>query len=196
MKGVFVIGDENATGIGDNQGWRSDIERLVETELYNVVYDLSVPGETSTSLKKNLEKEVERRLHDGGYLAILSIGRNDAKSVVKDEEPQVGVEQFEKNVREILQVLDSLVDKIVVVSIPPVINELVNPHEPSETYHSNERVKRYNDVLENVSPTFIHPFNDVKRYEQYLIDGVHLNTNGFNLYSDELKRIVLRFIED
>lgn len=198
MKGVIILGDANASGRGSTVGWADMLQNKVREDFFNVQYNLSIPGETSQSLLKNVKNEVKRRTwyrkEKDKYLAILSVGRDDAKSIVKPNNTQTKHEDFELNIKRILAILKPLVTKTVVLAIPPVIKNESSPHTSSNTYHSNKIIKQYNNILENLSTNFINPFQDIKDYKKYLTKGIFLNKKGHELYYYKINTVHNKFI--
>jgi lysophospholipase L1-like esterase len=123
---------------------------------------------------------------------ILSFGANDAAPWKK----QVSLEQFNKNMDTIMRVFRG--SKIIVFLTPPVND----PNEPEETKRYNDLLDQYSAVSKKVcqkhsvryvdSPTVYG--NLLKSGNDYHMgDGVHLDEKGYEVFIDQVAKVIKTF---
>ncbi|NQZ84783.1 MAG: hypothetical protein HRU03_03610 [Nanoarchaeales archaeon] len=201
MNAILCFGDSITYGRGE-QPARSWVGRLKQDfeikDKYNVVYNLGIPGDTSTKLLKRIETEIKNRVHyireDDKFTIIISIGINDSIGILTPKNIQTKEKQFIKNINELIEISKKYTPNIILLSQTPVNEKLVCPYE--NTYFSNEMIKKYNQIIEEVSNInklkYIDIFNPILKlnYIELLEDGVHFNSKGYNemykIIKDEL----------
>ena len=197
MFGIIVFGDSITHGRGEqpSRGWAGRLKNDFESQdKYNAVYNLGIPGDTSTGLLKRIEVELtSRAIHkrkDDRYLTIIAIGANDARGIGAPENPQTNPEVFEQQVTQILSIAKQHSQETIIIGLTPVDEDRTTPYE--NTYFSNEKQQAYNQILQKLSEQNHVQFIDVfpafstLNYKELLEDGVHPNVKGY----DELYDII------
>jgi lysophospholipase L1-like esterase len=205
MKGILCFGDSITFGRGENPsiGWCGRLKNYFENkETYNGVYNLGVSGHTSTDLLKRFDVEASGRIRNkrstDKYLILIAIGTNDAKfdGKPKEENERTTKEQFRKNIKKLITKGKSYQSKLAIIGLTPVDESRTSPYE--KTWFKSERVKLFNDTLKELCKQNNMPFLDMynvmikQNYSRMLKDGVHPNSQGYNLMFKEIKD----FIED
>lgn len=203
MFGILAFGDSITYGRGEQpmQGWVGRLKNDFEAQdKYNGVYNLGIPGDTSTELLKRIEIELTSRARykrpEDTYTVLIAIGTNDAKSVGTPEGHKTPPDVFEKQVTKIVSIAKEHAQTVVLIGLTPVDEARTNPYE--QTYLTNKKQQKYDAILQKVSEEqsllFIDvytPFSD-QNYPELLDDGLHPNTKGYDLLYDiineELKK--------
>ncbi|MFH1589335.1 MAG: GDSL-type esterase/lipase family protein [archaeon] len=190
MKGILVFGESTSFGRGDNEngGWSGRLKRYFESkDYYNVVYNLGVPGQSSTDLLERFDIEAKARTKkiwpNDEFTIIFAIGTNDSKGLDTPDNVKTPLDKFKKNILTLIDESKKFTDKIVFIGLIPVNEDITNPYE--NTYFFNERTKQYNEVIKNCCKDnnilFIDMFDDWFKsdYKTLLGDGVHPNSKGY-----------------
>ena len=110
MKAILCFGDSITFGYGESpkKGWCGRLKDYFETkEYHNGIYNLGVPGHTSTDLLKRFDSEAQGRvrLHKPSkYIILIAIGTNDCKfdGNLENNNPRTTNDQFRKNIEELI----------------------------------------------------------------------------------------------
>ena len=204
MKGILCFGDSITFGIGEipNKSWCGRLKDYFEVKRdYNVVYNLGVPGHTSTDILKRFDSEAEGRIRIkrplDKYLVLIAIGTNDCKFNGKPEDnnPRITEDQFKKNIQELITKANSYQAKLAFIGLPPVDESRTLYYE--ETCFKSERVKLFNDIIKKVCEEnnilFLDIFDIMVKgdYLHLLDDGLHPNSVGY----DFMFKHVIKFVE-
>jgi len=191
MNGVLIFGDSIVAGRGTikDKNWvRRLTQDFYKKDKYNtIVYNLGVPGESTTELLERFITECKARARprDPGdhFAIILSIGINDTKGVSSSDNPKTPINIFRRNIRKLIKLAKGYTDFIIFVGLMPVDENKTTPID--NNYFLNERVKTYNDVIKNVCEEKRVPFVALlddwpkEDYRKFLSeDGVHPNELG------------------
>lgn len=203
MNAILIFGASGAFGIGVDPklGWvgrlKSDFE---PKEKYNAVYNLGVPGETSSDLLKRFDIEakarIKKRWPKDKYAIVFSIGTNDSASREKDGEPTNNIDTLSRNMRELVSKAKEYTDRVLVMGLWPVDEERVQPYEAY--YFLNERIKKYHEaikaVCQELSVPFLDKFEEVYNsdYKPLLLDGIHGTEEGYQ----RLYELVKNWLEE
>src|SRR3989338_5108 len=146
MRGILCFGDSITFGRGEssNKGWCDRLKDYFEVKEYNGVYNLGVPGHTSTDLLKRFDSEAKGRIRikrpSDKYLILIAIGTNDSKwDGMPENNPRTTDKQFRKNIKKLIVKAKSYKANLAFIGLPPVDEEKTLPYE--ETSFKNERVK-------------------------------------------------------
>jgi lysophospholipase L1-like esterase/pimeloyl-ACP methyl ester carboxylesterase len=199
---ILTVGDSNGAAIN---GWPVQLRKLLP---YSIVINQSVPGNTIgfnnlNNFKLNTLQNMQNYLDSTfrcltsekelNYI-ILGLGTNDAKRV------------FEKRQNEVSKNFDSLIEltkeyfrankqpipKIVIVSPPPMNEEIVNV----EKYGGgNNRIDKNHLKFKKVAKKHDALFIDVntilkKSQKEFTIDGVHLTSEAQFQVANEICNIL------
>jgi len=200
MKGILCFGDSITFGRGEipNKSWCGRLKEFFESKAkYNGVYNLGVPGHTSTDLLKRFDSEASGRIRinkpSDNYLIIISVGTNDCKLDGKpgDKKPRTTDDQFRKNIKELITKAKSYQAKLVFMGLPPVDKSKTQPFE--ETWFKSERVELFNDIVKELCKENNVLFFDIfkimgkENYAQLLGDGLHPNSAGYDFMFEKIK---------
>lgn len=209
MFGILVFGDSIVQGRGEvpSFGWTGRLKKDFESkDYYNVLYNLGIPGESSTYLLKRFEIEIKNRINyirdKDKFIILIGIGINDSRGLGLPSNNETPIEQFNKNIKELINIAKKYTSNVALISLTPVDESLVNPYE--NTYFNNELVCKYNKIiLDNVEKAecdFIDVYQYLinLNYEKLLQDGLHPNSEGYKKMFNFIKSklIELKYLED
>lgn len=191
MRRIFVFGDSIAFGRGvkRDDNWVSKISVFFDGEFSkeNIVFNLSIPSETSTDLDARFEKELIARIKskepEDYNIIIIATGINDSK--VKLKKPRVAKDRFVENIREIIDVAEKHADKIIFVGLTRV-------QERKVSQFRNTLISEYNNLIRDAcldkKVTFVDIFNDWpgNSSNYYCNDGVHPNEMGHTYIAEKI----------
>lgn len=186
MKAILCFGDSITFGVGEVPavGWVGRLKNDFEIEELKAVYNLGIPGDTSTGLKKRIATECSlrcRRNHPSHYTVIIAVGMNDIRST-DDFKTQVEIGDFKSNVLGSIDVALESVDKVVLFGITSV-DEMITMSWEGYAY-TNTDILEYNQVLKEISEEkgveFVDLFNSIEDIKADLEDGLHPNSSGYD----------------
>ena len=195
MFAITIFGDSIVFGRGNAKdgGWVGRLKKEFEVkDYYNVVYNLGIPGDTSTNLLKRFDPECKPRIkfHRKGdrHILIIGIGINDSRLI--NNLPETNPKKFAENIQKLIQKAKKLTKEIVLIGLTPVNDEIARDYEG--TFFSNERVKQYNDIIKSNCKKSDVLFIDVfKKIDQkYLDDGLHPNSKGYQKMYEIIKKLI------
>jgi len=202
MKGILIFSDSIGFGRGEspNIGWAGRLKQDFEPkESHNCLFNLSIPGETSTSLLKRLNTECKARIkykrQGDKFTIIISIGMNDSKGINNKNNINTPLPTFKKNISRIITTVKKYSKEIILTGLTPASEE---PFE--NTYFTNKQIETFNNVLqesakiENIQ--FINTFKEFKKldYKKLLADGLHPNKKGYDELYNIIKKEVLNML--
>ncbi len=189
MHAYLIFGDSITHGRGENpsQGWVGRFKKDFEArQYYNVVYNLGIPGDNSTQLCNRVRVECEARIQkhrpEDQFHIVIAIGLNDSK-VIQDK-PLTTLEKFSENITQIIHIAKKHTQRVTIISLTPVVQSKTQNYE--STQFTNERVKKYNEVLTQIATDTNCTFIDVlspllkMQYDKLLDDGLHPNSEGYD----------------
>jgi lysophospholipase L1-like esterase len=138
MEGILCFGGSITFGRGEipNKSWCGRLKDYFEVKgSHNGVYNLGVPGHTSTDLLKRFDAEAEGRIRikrpSDKYLILVAIGTNDCKFDGKPENnnPRTTDDQFRKNINELITKAKLHKAKLAFIGLSPVDKARTLPFE-------------------------------------------------------------------
>lgn len=203
MYGILAFGDSIVFGRGDNKdrGWVGRLRKYFEVKDYfNALYNLGVPGETSTDLLKRFDIEAKGRIRNkrsnDRYVIMIGIGNNDCVGIDRPDNHLIDPGRFRNNILKLINLSNSYTENVVFISFLPVDEDKTNPYE--KTFLTNESIKRYNDIIKECckehDTLFIDIFDEWIRsdYKQLLGDGVHPNAQGYDKMYETIKDFLIK----
>lgn len=189
---IIIFGDSIAWGSGEspNIGWAGRLKEVHEVKgPWNRVYNLAIPGETSEKLLKHFDPSLIARAsirEDDNNTVVLALGINDTQE--QNGVRKVSLENFEKNISQVLSTAKKYVQEIYVVSLSNLGKEESLDWEEGKNYSMN-RIREYNSCLKKLSEKFDCTFIDVEDVldGEDLTDGLHPNSKGY----DKLAEIII-----
>ncbi len=201
MFGILVFGDSISFGVGENPniGWVGRLKKYFEPKgFHNYVFNLAVPGETSTTLLKRFESEIKSRvkyLHPKDkFIVMLAIGINDSRRIGTIDKVQTNPKIFEKNIIKLIKISKKYTKQILIVGLTPVDKDITAPFE--DTYFTNNQIQEYDKILKKSALKnkidYVNLFNPIfeSNYKKLLADGLHPNKKGYG----KMHRIVKEFL--
>ena len=204
MQAILCFGNSITFGVGEKPklGWVGRLNASFGSkDTYNFVTNLGFPGHDSFDLLKRFDAECKTRSRmrrdTDKFLILISIGTNDCRC---EEHPsknkcRTKVEDFQKNIIKLVEKSIKYPAKIAFVGIPPVNEKVTMPWE-EKYYYTNERVKRFNDVVKDTCKKYQIPFIDMftimskEKYSKMLIDGIHPNNKGYDFMYLKIKEFI------
>lgn len=196
---VFILGDSISCGFYDPQGgWADRLKRRLmvrtthEPDAYFVVYNLAVDGSTSKDVLKSLG-ELVRRLPDGdSALALVAVGINDACRLASLHTPQVDLDAYMANIKQIAGDLKSIA-QVVFVGLTPVDDSKTHPLPWAPRLScSDEDAAKYDAALAEAAHqaaagyVAIRPLFSGRAYHDTLYDGLHPTNLGHELIFEQV----------
>lgn len=207
MHNILIFGDSITWGAVDSKGgWAQRIKDYVNIQTLagknhnNNVYPLGISGENSGELIKRLEAEASIRLDEDNKTAlIIAIGINDSQIELLTHTNKISVEDFRKNLNQIVEIGKKFAQQVIFVGLTPVDEGKVKPMPWKLTHgYANEQIEKYNNVLKEVaeeqSVTFLEVYAKFQEVESkaLLFDGLHPNDKGHELIYSIVKEYLLK----
>jgi len=166
-----------------------DEKQLKNPELYYIIYNLGISGDTSKDILERLDFETKQRLKllDKGeeVIIIVQVGANDSIINNKTREHHVSIFNYEENVQQIVNVTKKYATKIIFIGHEPINESLVDPIPwlPGHSYlnkHIEEYENKTKEICKKNNIHFTNIFNkNDNNYNDILSpDGAHLNSKG------------------
>jgi lysophospholipase L1-like esterase len=197
----ILFGASIAFGVTDyeNGGWAGHLRKFADNqEKDNHFTNLAISGDTSRGLLNRLETEARLRIRDKPseeFTIIITIGTNDSRINKLDAQNNISEEEFRENMLKLIKIAKKLVKKVVILGLFPIYEEKTSPFK-EQKYYSNERVKRYNDILKECSEQENVPFKNFfpswknKNLKELFDDGLHPNKEGHLMAYKEIKEFL------
>ena len=201
MFGTLVCGDSISFGRGEspNIGWAGRLKKYFETQdFYNCLFNLGIPGDTTTTLIKRFETEIKARIkynYPGDkFIVMIAIGINDSRGIGSPDKLETKPAKFESNILKLIKIAKKYTKHVVVVGLTPADKDITNPFE--DTYFTNDQIKKYDEILKKSARTnkihHINLFDPISKlnYKKLLTDGLHPNKKGYN----EMYKVIKEFL--
>ncbi len=194
MSRICVFGDSTGWGAWDLEkgGWVNRLWLFLaengerETDIYN----LSISGGTTDTILARFEAEAKTREAD---ILIFQSGGNDAAYEHKEDNYQVPLDKFRKNIEEIIQRAKKITDKVVFIGFKNVDEAKTKPVPWVDIYYTNENIEKYSktmkDVCEERNVLFLNIFGLLAKED--LDDGLHPNAAGHKKIFEVVKEFLL-----
>lgn len=197
MATIFGFGDSILFGSWDDElgGWIQRLrihimkKRLHENAPLTRVYNLGVPGETSTQLLQRAEHDLVGRITSSSNFFIVATGMNDLAYILSEQKHVTDLEQFEKNLQSIIRILGKYDNsKVIFLTVTPVNEKIASSREGKNTSRIDAYVQSYNQKLsevcsrENIAVINVYGAlmeTDLKK--TIASDGVHPTTLGHKI---------------
>lgn len=175
---IGVWGDSITHGSCDEEalGWVGRIRKVLPADDWNHIYNFGICGDTSEDLIARFDVELEA-LHP--QKVIFAIGINDSKFPEGSDTHLVSLEQYEQNLRKLIEKAKAHADTISIVGATQVVHEW---RSASGSRFMNEEIAKFNEVMKKVTAEYNLNFIDV--FETLdpttdLADGLHPNAQGY-----------------
>src|SRR3989344_8144981 len=203
MSQVFLFGDSITYGEFDTEqaGWAERLKKIAfEKQLkgsdWIAVYNLGIPGEHTNDFLKRFEREFEARKDpEEENFFVFAFGANDAAFLPDKREFQVPLQQYERNIKNIIGISRRLHSKkIIFLTTTPVLEEILAKSGRSKE-RKNEYIKKYNIALkrvcsdEGIDVVDVHGAYLKNGYEGFFSpDGLHPNSAGHKLIFEIVRK--------
>lgn len=207
---ILVFGDSFALGRWDKKGgWvnrlrnhldkKTEFNKWYEHKFYEL-YNLSIGGNRTPKLLRILEGEIKPRYwKEKDYIILFQIGTNDAAVSFPKEKPKVRLNEFRKNIKEIIEVSKKYSRNLVFLGLTPSEENKVTPAPWNKNFsYKNKQIKKYNHTLKEICKSkdvhFVDLFEKMSSRDSgtLLVDGVHPNTKGHQLIFEVVKDYLIK----
>ena len=193
MTRVCIFGANIAWGAWDTKlgGWANRLKLYFFKEnKRNDVYKLSVSGDTSKGLLKRFDVECNARKPN---IIVFDIGCNDSLFSCKHE-LGVSLEDFKKNLLELVSKARAFTNKIVFVEITKADESKTMPIPwDKKAFYKNKENLQYNSAIKELCEkeklVFVELFSLLS--DSDLEDGLHPNSVGHKKIFEKVKPVLV-----
>ena len=166
---ILCLGDSITYGARDRYGrsYPAELGKIMfeRTGEFYYCHNYSKCGDTSSDLLRKTWNA--SKSHKDAKLALVMIGTNDTQRAIPEE-------IYRDNLRQILTIVN-IHGKIPIVATLPELGK-------TPLYMKNrDYIKKYNNVLRNLSREIDFEMCDMSGTEKHYIDNVHYTHEGYNL---------------
>jgi len=201
MFGILAFGASITFGRGNsvNGGWAGRFKKYFEAQdYYNSLYNLGIPGDSTTDLLRRFEVECQARIKfkrpGDKFVILIGIGTNDSRLV--NNKPQTKPEVFKKNILKLIKLSQKYTQSISFIGLTPVDEKRTQPYET--TYFFNERIEKYNNIIKECCQEnkilFLDMFEKWKNFDasKLLGDGLHPSAEGYEKMYQVIKNFLIK----
>lgn len=190
MATICIFGDSTTWGATDPKqgGWanrlRNHFERLGgDIEVYN----LGISGDNTNDLLERIRVECEAREPS---IIVFAIGINDSQYIKSKNNPCVSLDNFQNNLKKLLQIAQQFASKIIFIGVIKVDESKTMPCSTTKmNYYDNENIIKYNSAIKFICKennfSFIETFDLLETTD--LDDGLHPNSKGHEKMFEKIK---------
>lgn len=202
MTTILVFGDSISYGAWDPEGgWVQrlrkylDEKQLRNPNLYFLVCNLGISGDTTEDILQRFEFETKQRIDkEDETIIIFAVGANDTQWLNKENTARVSEKDFEQNIIKLIKKAKEVTQHIYFVGILPVDGYKLDPipWAPDRSY-KEQRIEKFNDILKecciNGKVWFIPLYREMLKvnYKAMLQDGVHPTAEGHKIIFETVK---------
>lgn len=188
---IAIWGDSITYGTGDSEalGWVGRLRKRLTDEVCRV-HNRGIGGDTSTGVLRRLEVEVDSLEPE---ISMIAIGTNDSKFPDKGKENKVSFNLFETNLKEIIQIMKSKSQTVIVVGLTQMSE---SPTEYTDIF-TNESLKRYDNAIKEIAQDMDVEYIDMWEIldtESDIADGLHPNDGGYEKMFRSILPVVQKYI--
>lgn len=207
---IIALGDSVTYGVRpnrevlENETFVARLEQSLRRDFPGLrTINAGVPGNNTKDLLLRLDRDVIQKHPD---VVIVMIGINDAAYVdagpVARMEPRIPMEEFRKNLIEIIERIQKTSAKVVLVTPNPISRAYIYSNVGYYSDHDiNGALRKYAATIVSVGKSKNVPVVDVfqtwislNNYDSLLIDGMHPNAEGHAKISQMLARECKRLL--
>jgi len=189
---MCIFGDSTAWGAWDREkgGW---VNRLwlyaSKKDIGCEIYNLSISGGTTETILERFESESKIREADA---IIFQSGGNDSSLVGKNGPNQIPLDQFRKNLEEIIRRSKNITPNIIFIGFKNVDETKTMPVSWIDIYYINTEIKKYDDLMRVVCRENNIPYLDIFGLleNEDLDDGLHPNAAGHGKIFEKVKNFL------
>jgi len=156
------------------------------------VYNLGIPGDSTTGILKRIISEVSVRKPG---LILIQLGINDTRREGSASAPcETSLTKFRANLTELIKKAKSLAE-VIFVSVYPIDDSKTTPASWRPIYYFSRDAEKYAQAMKDVCRELKVPYIDIFNQwlktnykEKYLYkDGLHANSNGHKYIFEQVK---------
>lgn len=196
---VLVFGDSITQGFWDTDGgWVAHIRKQYDQQMIDgtdndppTIFNLGVSGDSSDDILARFDNEAKVRAREE-LAFVIAVGVNDSRT--KAGENYSDTNRYTQNLSEILKLAKQYSGKVLFVGLTPCVEERSNPVSWGDTGYTNDRIKEFDNALqefcqENRVPfvEVFEPFAKAEAETELLPDSLHPNDKGHQLIADLIK---------
>ena len=205
MNRITVFGGGTAHGLWDSQGgWshrlRTNLyKRTIDTngEEHWELYNLAIRGDSSQDIKERFKDDLEETMKhedEAEQITILHVGGNDAQFIYEEDDVRTSPEDFEANLKEIVEQSKEKSDTTILMGMIPVDEEPKPiPDSGGRSFTAN-RMKHYHGIIQEVAEEkevlLLDLFKQFKGNSDLYQDGLHPNNEGHKVIFQELQEMM------
>lgn len=203
MVKILIFGDSITWGAFDTEhgGW---VERLKiyffnqTSGPFHDVYNLGISSDDTRGLLFRLEKQMEiiEKIEPEEYIFIFSIGSNDCRYIKTKENKVVSINEFEENLKEIINLAKKYSYKIIFTGFTIIDESKIPPIPWGETeYYEKDDLEEYNNRLKKIcedNKLLFIPMWNVISFPDLDEDGLHLNSKGHEKIFEKVKEFLIK----
>lgn len=193
MNSICIFGDSTAWGAWDMEkgGWANRLWFYTgeKTDCECEIYNLSISGGTTETILERFESEAKIREADA---LIFQSGGNDSYLKGKNGPNQIPVNQFRKNLQEIIRKAKNITSNIIFIGFKNVDETKTMPVLWEDIYYVNVEIKKYDEVMKDVCKENNIPYIDIFGLleNEDFEDGLHPNTIGHKKIFEKVKNFL------
>ena len=194
---ICIFGDSIAWGDVDSEkgGW---VERLrmylYKRESNTYVYNLSIPGNTSSDLLERITVETAARTPQ---LIVIAIGMNDASYVKTEENFRVAIETFKKNLASITEICRRHTKNIVFIGLTHVDESKTLPRPNDRMiFFKNSNIDTYDNAIKGFAAVIGLDYVGLKEIVTIcdVADGLHPNAEAHEKIFLRIKEAIEQYL--
>ena len=190
MSSICIFGDSTAWGAWDTEkgGWVNRLWLYTGEKSQGdcEIYNLSISGGTTETILKRFESEATVRKADA---LVFQSGGNDAYLQGKGGSNKIPLEQFKKNLEEIVKKAKVITPNIIFIGFKNVDETRTTPVSWKDIYYINSEIKKYGEVMKAVCKEnevlYLDIFGLLENED--LEDGLHPSTEGHKKIFEKVK---------
>ena len=190
MNSICIFGDSTAWGAWDMEkgGWVTRLWLYVgeKTDGECEIYNLSISGGTTKTILERFESEAKIRESDG---LIFQSGGNDSYLKGKNGPNQIPLNEFRKNIIEIISKAKKITNNIAFIGFKNVDETKTTPVSWKDIYYVNAEIKKYDETMKNVCKENEIPYLSIFGLLENsdFEDGLHPNAQGHQKIYEKVK---------
>lgn len=194
---IAFIGDSITS---ERESFQNILKKVYKDEKNLIFVDAAVSGDKSSDAKGKLPFRVLNHKPD---IAHIMLGTND----LRINEGTYGCSctspaEYERNLDYIIRTLKETDTRIIISTVPPVINEKMRKRFPDDRwYYKDGDINAFNNIIANIAGRHGIKLNDMRNlYSQYpadelmLQDGLHLNAKGQQFMAQRVHDLIAECI--
>lgn len=190
---ICIFGDSIVWGGNDSQGgWANRLRNSLFNEFGTEIYPLGITGNTTVDLLKRFDVEAAARKPD---VIIFAVGINDSVFTDTLKNSWVPIDNFEKNIGELISRARTYTKNIFFVGLTPIDDAKTNPI-PWAAPHccSMAAASRYDEVLHRVCTANNAEYILISGLLSLidLPDGIHPNDIGHEKIYTSVREVLLK----